>query len=196
MLYGYCRVSSKEQNLDRQIECIKSKYPSIQQSNIYSDKQSGKDFNRPAYLKMKSILINGDELIIKELDRLGRNKDAIKEELKYFKENNITVRILDIPTTLIDYGNQVWVSEMITNILVEVLGSMAEQERIKIKSRQKEGIECAKEKGVKFGRPLVDRELFQKALADTRQGVCDVKTAIQSLGINKSTWYRLVNEGV
>ena len=92
-------------------------------------------------------------MIIKELDRLGRNKDAVKEEMKWFKDNGIAVRILDVPSTLIDFQGQDWIADMVNNIIIEVLAAMAEQERLKIKKRQKEGIAIAKAKGVRFGRP-------------------------------------------
>lgn len=127
--YFYARVSSKDQNLERQLEAARSYTDRI--DRVFSDKQSGKNFERTAYKEMKSLLAAGDEVIMKELDRLGRNKELIKDELRWFKENSITVRILDIPTTLLDFGNQDWVRDMVTNILVEVLAAMAEQEREK-----------------------------------------------------------------
>ena len=129
MIYAYLRVSAKDQNLDRQIIGVKDYCPDLLDENIFADKKSGKDFNRKEYIRLKSLLRPGDELIIKELDRLGRNKEGIKEELKWFKDNGITVRILNIPTTLIDFQGQEWIRDMINNILVEVLSSIAEEER-------------------------------------------------------------------
>ena len=101
---------------------------------------------------------NGDTLVICSLDRLGRNKKQIKEEIQFFKENNIRLRVLDIPTTNmeIDKGQE-WIIEMVNNIIIEVLGSMAEQERENIKERQKQGILCAKSKGVELGRPKAEK---------------------------------------
>lgn len=155
MIFGYVRVSTKDQKEERQIEALKNYCVDLEDKNIYVDKESGKDFNRKNYQKLKTILRSGDVLIIKELDRLGRNKEGIKEELNYFKDNQIRVKILNIPTTLMDLpeGNE-WVFDMINNILIEVLGAIAEEERNKIRKRQAEGIAIAKAKGKYKGRPL------------------------------------------
>ena len=155
MIFGYVRVSTKDQKEERQIEALKKYCVDLEDKNIYVDKESGKDFNRKNYQNLKAILRAGDVLIIKELDRLGRNKEGIKEELNYFKDNQIRVKILNIPTTLMDLpeGNE-WVFDMINNILIEVLGAIAEEERNKIRKRQAEGIAIAKAKGKYKGRPL------------------------------------------
>jgi DNA invertase Pin-like site-specific DNA recombinase len=153
MIYGYARVSSKEQNLDRQLMEL-SKY--VPRENILTDKASGKDFERDSYKALKGALglRKGDVLYITALDRLSRSKEGLKKELAWFKENEITVRILDLPTTLIEVPEgQEWIREMITNILLEVLSSMAEQERLTIRKRQAEGIAAAKAKGKHLGRP-------------------------------------------
>lgn len=155
MIFGYARVSSKEQNEERQILALKNYCKELEYKNIFIDKESGKDFERDNYKKLKSILREGDVLIIKELDRLGRNKEGVKEELNYYKENKIRVKILNIPTTLMDIPEEnSWIFEMINNIMIEVLGAVAEEERNKIRSRQKEGIEIAKREGKYRGRPL------------------------------------------
>ena len=128
----YARVSSKDQNLARQIELFKSMGATDEQ--IITDKKSGKDFNREGYLSLKSAmgLRSGDTLVIKELDRLGRNKDAIKEELEYWKSKGVRVMVCDIPTTMMELpDNSQWVIDMVTNILIEVLSTIAEQERLK-----------------------------------------------------------------
>lgn len=153
MIFGYVRVSTKDQKEERQIEALKAYCKELEDSNIYIDKESGKDFNRTKYQELKKTLRKGDIVLIKELDRLGRNKEGIKEELDYFKENQIRVKILNIPTTLMDLpeGNE-WVFDMINNILIEVLGAIAEEERNKIRQRQKEGIEIAKAQGKYKGR--------------------------------------------
>lgn len=143
-IYGYARVSSREQNEDRQIESL-SKF-GVPQGNIIIDKRSGKDTEREGYQYLKrQILRKGDTIVIKELDRLSRNKSDIKRELEQLKAMGIRVKILDIPTTLTDFmPEQMWVMDMINSILIEVLGSIAENERNKIRSRQREGIEAAK----------------------------------------------------
>ena len=120
MIYAYIRVSSQDQ-IGQTLEAVKAYRPELKSENIFADKQSGKNFEREAYQELKTVLQPGDEIIVKELDRLGRNKEAIKDELKWFKENGITVRILDVPSTLIDFQGQDWIGEMVNNIIVEVL---------------------------------------------------------------------------
>ena len=150
MVYGYMRVSTKAQNLNRQEDALLEF--GVEKDNIFADKESGKNFDREKYQEMKSILKRNDVLVIKELDRLGRNKVMIKEELRYFKDNGIRLKILNIPTTLIDIQEgQEWIIDMVNNILLEVMSSIAEEERKKIKERQAEGIAAAKAGGVKFG---------------------------------------------
>ena len=150
MIYGYMRVSTKAQNLNRQEDALLEF--GVEKDNIFADKESGKNFDREKYQEMKSILKRNDVLVIKELDRLGRNKEMIKEELRYFKDNGIRLKILNIPTTLIDIQEgQEWIIDMVNNILLEVMSSIAEEERKKIKERQAEGIAAAKAVGVKFG---------------------------------------------
>ena len=150
MIYGYMRVSTKAQNLNRQEDALLEF--GVEKDNIFADKESGKNFDREKYQEMKSILKRNDVLVIKELDRLGRNKEMIKEELRYFKDNGIRLKILNIPTTLIDFPEgQEWIMDMINNILLEVMSSIDEEERRKIKTRQAEGIAAAKAGGVKFG---------------------------------------------
>lgn len=186
---GYVRVSSSDQSLARQLASLKE----YNLDKVYKDTMSGKDFNRPQYQKMRQELNPGDELYIKELDRLGRNKDELKQELQYFKDNNITLRILDIPTTMIDFDGQTWIQDMVTNILVEVLSSMAEQERLKIRQRQKEGIEEAQKQGVQFGRPKVkfhSRDLV-RLVKSARRGDITHEQAYTKLGLSRSTYYRL-----
>jgi DNA invertase Pin-like site-specific DNA recombinase len=196
MIYAYLRVSSTDQNLDRQLEAVKNYRPELEDENIFADKQTGKNFEREEYQKLKSILKKGDELIIKELDRLGRNKDAVKDEMKWFKDNGVTVRILDVPSTLIDFQGQDWIADMVNNIIIEVLAAMAEQERIKIKKRQKEGIAIAKAKGVRFGRPKKELPEFEKFLKKQKEGLISITQACNELGISRTQWYRLINDVV
>lgn len=126
--WGYARVSTIYQNTDRQIQALE-KY-GIPKQDIFVDKQSGKNFERQGYLLLKeNVLRSGDTLVVKELDRLGRNKEAVKEELENFKSRGIRVKILDVPTTLIDCEEQGWVMDMVSNILIEVMSSIAEEER-------------------------------------------------------------------
>ena len=201
MVYAHIRVSSKDQNLARQIVAVKEYRPELLDENIYSDKQSGKNFERKEYLKLKSVLKPGDELIIKELDRLGRNKKEIQKELAWFKEHGVIVRILNVPTTLIEYPEgQEWVMEMVNNILIEVLGAVAEQEREKILERQKEGIAAmpvvdGKKVSLKTGRamgnPGKDLKEFSKFFEKTKSGELSVSESCRQLGISRTHWYRL-----
>lgn len=203
MTYAYIRVSTKEQNLDRQIPAVKKYRPELKDENIFSDKQSGKNFDRKNYLELKSLLQPGDELIIKELDRLGRDKQGIKEELQWFKDHGIIVRILDVPTTLIDFKDQKWVFDMVNNILIEVMASVAEEERIKIQTRRKEGIAAmpvvnGKRISKKTGNPIGRRKLavpdFQTYTQRVQEGKITVSEAVKALGISRRTWYNLAKE--
>ncbi|MBQ3139832.1 MAG: recombinase family protein [Ruminococcus sp.] len=194
-IYGYARVSSREQNEDRQIEAL-TKFGVLQQ-NIIIDKASGKDTEREGYQYLKrQILRSGDTLVIKELDRLSRNKADIKRELEVFKDMGVRVKILDIPTTLTDFPpEQMWVMDMINSILIEVLGSIAENERNKIRARQREGIEAAKKKNVRFGRPSKPLpENWQQVMAEVRSGKKKPVEAMRELGISRSHYYRLYNK--
>ena len=153
MIFGYIRVSSKDQNPERQFRAIKEFEKNIEDKNIYIDKQTGKDFNRKSYQKLKNILRKGDILIVKELDRLGRNKEMIKDELNELSNKGINIKILNIPTTLIVLPEESsWVIKMVNNILIEVLAAIAEEERTKIRQRQSEGIAIAKAEGKYKGR--------------------------------------------
>lgn len=191
-IYGYARVSSREQNEDRQIEAL-TKF-GIPFENIIVDKCSGKDTEREGYQYLKrQILRSGDTLVIKELDRLSRNKNDIKHELEYFKEAGVRVKILDIPTTLTDFPDeQMWVMDMINSILIEVLGSIAENERNKIRSRQREGITSAKKKNIKFGRPKIAvPDNWNDISEQIKKKELTVFQAIKILNISRSSYYRL-----
>jgi DNA invertase Pin-like site-specific DNA recombinase len=197
--YFYGRVSSKDQNLARQIESAR-KYKDIDE--VFTDKQSGKNFDRAGYLKMKSVLRSGDEVVVHSLDRLGRNKEMIKEELAWFKEHGIVVRILDVPTTLIEYpAGQEWVMDMVNNILIEVLGAFAEQERENIRKRQREGIDAmekdengrriSKKTGRVYGRQEKCPENFAEVLKKQRAGDISLKEALELTGVGRTRWYEL-----
>ncbi len=190
--FGYARVSTCEQNEDRQIEALTDF--GVSKDNIIVDKCSGKDTEREGYQYLKKqILRSGDTLVIKELDRLSRNKADVKRELEFFKKKGVHIRILDIPTTLTDFpAEQMWVMDMINAILIEVLGSIAENERNKIRSRQREGIAAAKKKNVRFGRPAVDKpENWEQVMNQISAKQITVSQAIHQLNISRSSFYRL-----
>lgn len=195
MIYHYCRVSSTDQNLDRQLIAL-SAYKDA--DKVFTDKASGKDTERDAYQRLKRTVRSGDEVIIKELDRLGRRKSDIKDELQWFKEHGVTVRVLDVPTTLFDFGDQTWIQDMINNILIEVLGAVAEQEREKIKKRQAEGIAAKRMRPdwSDYGRP--EKQIDENAMSEFREkikkGDMTVAECCKRLGISRATWYNRLKQ--
>ena len=199
--YFYGRVSTKEQNLARQLESAR-KYKNI--DGVFADKQSGKNFERDKYIEMKSVLERGDEVIVHSLDRLGRDKDGIKEELAWFKENGVVIRILDVPTTMIEYpAGQEWVMDMVNNILIEVLGAFAQQERENIRKRQREGIDAmpvvdgkkvSAKTGRSIGRESKRPENFEDVYRRQQSGELTLKEAMAEVGVGRTRWYELARE--
>ena len=202
---GYARVSTREQNLDRQIKALEQY---VDSEMIVVDKASGKDLERPGYQSLKvgiGKLQRGDVLYIKSLDRLSRNKEQAKQELQYYKENGITVRIIDMPTTMMTYPDeQAWIGEMITNVLIEVLASIAQVERETIKRRQLEGLEAmpvddrtgkrySRKTGKPIGRPIICYpEGWEEAYRMWTNGAITATKAREVLGLKKNTFYKLV----
>lgn len=192
--YFSARVSSKDQNLARQI--AEAKKYGVPEENIFCDKITGRKKDRPEYDRMKSLLQRGDEVYFKELDRIGRAKYLIKEELEWFKERGIIVRVLDVPTTLMELPKgQEWVFEMVNNILIEVLGTIAEQEWEKTKRRREEGIAAmpvvdgkrvSSKTGRGFGR--AEKEVDLRLLDGE-----NITDACERLGISRTTYYRKLN---
>ncbi|MBE6893027.1 MAG: recombinase family protein [Ruminococcaceae bacterium] len=192
--YYYARVSSKEQNLDRQLDAFYAL--GAQERDIITDKESGKDLDRAGYKALKNAMLRrGDTLIVKSLDRLSRNKYDIKNELQYFKENGIRLKVIDLPTTMMDLPQgQEWVFDMVNNILIEVLGTIAEQERETIRKRQAEGIEAAKKKGKKLGRPaLTFPANWDNIYSSWKAGEITAKTAMEQTGTKRTSFYKLVS---
>lgn len=189
--FYYARVSSREQNLDRQIEAFKKL--GADEREIICDKESGKNFNRTGYQALKNTMLrSGDTLIVKSLDRLSRNKSDIKNELQYFKDNNIRLKVIDLPTTMMDLPEgQEWVFDMVNNILIEVLGTISEQERQTIRKRQREGIDAAKAKGKHLGRPkIVKPDNWDEVVSEWNNGSITAKQAIKLLDMSKSSFYK------
>ncbi len=192
-VFGYARVSAADQNLDRQLVELRKH---IAEENIITDKASGKDLDRPGYQALKGALglRQGDTLVILSLDRLSRTKSHIKEELEWFHKNQIRLKVIDLPTTMIEVPEgQTWIVDMINNILVEVLASTAEQERLMIRKRQQEGIEVAKSNGKHLGRPRVEYpknwgDIYRQWLVKDLTG----KKAASILGISRTSFYKLV----
>ena len=192
-IYGYARVSTREQHLDRQLKALADF--GVDERDIVTDKESGKSLEREGYQMLKNHLLReGDTLVVMSLDRLSRNKAHIKTELEYFKEHRIRVKILDIPTTLIELPEeQDWIFDMINNILIEVLASIAEQERLRTLQRQAQGIAAAKEKGKHLGRPkLIIPQGWDEAYNLWKSGEITAVEAMRRSGVKKSSFYKLV----
>lgn len=193
-IYGYARVSTAEQNLDRQIDAL-LEY-GVGEREIMSDKQSGKNLDRPNYLMLRNQLLrSGDELVVKDLDRLSRNRLDIHKELAYFQEMGVTVRILSLPTTLHDFPSETsHFQTMINALLIEVMATMAEVERETMLKRQQGGIRAARDRGVKFGRPVAQYpDNWEELLSNIEAGNLTVKEAIDRSGLSTTTFYKLRN---
>ncbi|MCA1025775.1 recombinase family protein [Cytobacillus kochii] len=192
--FGYVRVSSTGQHLDRQYEAL-TQYVT-EDRYIYSDKASGKDMEREGFQQMLKAMRKGDTLYIKSIDRLGRNKELIKQYLEYFKQEGIRVKILDLPTTMQDVAEgQEWVIDMINNIIIEVYTSIAQQERETLLQRQSEGIASAHKRGVKFGRPVLElpndwAKYYKQWKAKEIKAVDFMKL----VDMKKATFYKKVKE--
>ena len=193
--YYYARVSSKEQNLDRQIAAFISL--GAQERDIITDKESGKNLERSGYQALKNAMLRkGDTLVIKSLDRLSRNKTDIKNELQYFRDNGIRLKVIDLPTTMMQLPEgQEWVFDMVNNILIEVLGTIAEQERETIRKRQAEGIAAAKAKGKQLGRPsLAVPENWDEVYLAWKDGKITAKAAMDQTGLKRTSFYKVVKQ--
>jgi len=193
-IFGYARVSSKDQNLDRQLDCLRKYVPN--ERDIIVDKMSGKDTNRPG---LESLLYNirqGDTLYIHSLDRLGRNKDDIKRLLTDLKNKEVIVRILDLPTSMVDYGEAgKGIMELINNIIIEVMAYQAQAERENIRKRQEQGIASAKARGVHFGRQKYELpDTWEEDYKVWKNGECTAKYLMKKYGWTSTTFYRKVKE--
>ena len=183
-VYGYARVSTREQNLDRQIAALR--HYIADERDIITDKESGKDFNRPGYQYLREALLRPG----------GRNKQQVKQELEYYKAMGVRVKIIDLPSTMADFPKgQEWICEMVNNIMIEVLATIAEQERLTIRQRQAEGIAEAKKQGRQLGRRKTELpEDWKEVTALWKSGSITAVQAMDRLGLKKSTFYRMVRE--
>lgn len=191
-IFYYARVSTREQNLDRQLEAFKAL--GADERDIITDKESGKDLDRPGYQALKAAMLRpGDTLVVKSLDRLSRRKADIRGELEYFKANGIRLKVIDLPTTMLELpAGQAWVFEMVNNILIEVLGTIAEQERETIRRRQREGIDAAKAKGKHLGRPAAVKPAnWDAVISQWKAGRITAREAMRQLGMKRTTFYRM-----
>lgn len=196
-LLGYARVSTQSQNEDRQVEALLDY--GIKEENIFIDKVSGKDFNRPEYKFVKELLKrtkdNNNVLVIKSIDRLGRNyKEILKEWQELTHDFNADIIVLDMP--LLDTTKyKDLLGTFIADLVLQVLSYVAEQERINIKQRQAEGIKIAKEKGTKFGRPEIKKpENFDEEYKKWKNGEQTAKITMEKLGLKRGKFYMFVRE--
>lgn len=192
-VYGYVRVSSADQNEERQR--IAMAQEGLKEKDIFMDKQSGKDFERPAYLKLLKKLKEGDLLLIESIDRLGRNYEEIIEQWRHItKVIRADIRVLDMPlldTTL----SKDLLGTFIADLVLQVLSFAAENERKNIRQRQREGIDAALARGVRFGRPgIPDSEAMLEAVRLYRQKKISLSRALDMSGIGRTTFYKKLKE--
>lgn len=195
--YYYARVSSSDQNLDRQLTAFRELGATDRE--IVTDKSSGENIARPGYQAMKNFMLRpGDTLVIKSLDRLSRSKQDIRNELQFFREQKIRVKVIDLPTTMADLPiGQEWVFDMVNNILIEVMGTMAEQERSNIRQRQAEGIAVAKQRGIQLGRPaLVAPENWPEVYSKWKAGQITAKEAMEQTKMKRTSFYKMAKNYV
>lgn len=192
-VYGYVRVSTRGQNEDRQVIAMQNY--GIADEQIVVEKQSGKDFDRPIYRRLLRRMRTGDTLVITSLDRLGRNYDEIQEQWRFIsKERGIAIVVLDMPL-LNTKENAELIGQFITDLVLQLLSFVAQTERESIRTRQREGIEAAKARGVRFGRPRLQLpEGFSTIVKKWREGAFTAQEAAQRLGFSRSTFFRRVRE--
>lgn len=187
--YGYIRVSTKEQNEDRQVDALKAY--EIPQKNVFMDKQSGKDFERPAYQQLIRKLKKGDILIIKSIDRLGRNYDEIIEQWRVItKQVDADIVVIDMPLLDTRVGKDL-TGKFVADLVLQILSYVAQTEREAIRQRQAEGIAAAKARGVKFGRPRIPlpsdfhvvSELYRRQMITSRESA-------RMLSVSQDTFLR------
>lgn len=187
-IYGYIRVSTRDQNEDRQLIALQELH--IPEKNIFMDKQSGKDFNRPQYKRLVRKLKKDDLLCIKSIDRLGRNYDEILEQWRFLtKEKGADIVVLDMPLLDTRRGKDL-MGTFLSDVVLQVLSFVAENERANIRQRQAEGISAAKARGVKFGRPQKPLpENFHEVHKAWRAKQMTLKEAARACRMPENTFY-------
>ncbi|WP_294153319.1 recombinase family protein [uncultured Selenomonas sp.] len=192
-VYGYIRVSTKEQCIDRQMQAMRE--AGVAEKDVYIDRQSGKDFSRPAYQRLRRRLSAGDTLIVKSIDRLGRNYAAVVEEWRYLtQEKGGAIVVLDLP--ILDTRRSCDLTgRLIADIVLALLSYVAQTEREFCRQRQREGIAAAKARGVRFGRPPKERPEAYEALREAwARGDVSAREAARRLGITHRTFLRWTRE--
>lgn len=191
--FGYIRVSSKDQNEGRQLQAMKEK--GLDERDIFLDKQSGKNFDRAQYQLLKRIIRKGDVLYIHSLDRFGRNKEEILQEWNDITKNiQADIVVIDMP--LLDTTQfKDSLGTFIADLVLQILSWMAEEERDRIRKRQREGIDVALQSGAAFGRPKVEvTEEFKEVYDRWKAGEMTAVKAMEELGVKKTTFYKLVKQ--
>ena len=192
-IYGYVRVSSQEQNEDRQL--IAMAEAGVARGNIFIDKQSGKDFERPNYKRLMKKLRPGDTLIIKSIDRLGRNYEEIQNQWRIItKEKKVDIVVIDMP--LLDTRrDKNLLGTFISDLVLQLLSFISENERTTIRQRQAEGIAAAKKRGVRFGRPTKEAPPdFDELIAKWQKKEMPLDEILRQYGMSESTFYRRMRE--
>lgn len=189
MRYGYVRVSTKEQNIDRQMSALSIE--NIPKQHIFIDRASGKDFDRVEYKKLLAILQEGDDLIIKSIDRLGRNYDDILEQWQFItKVKKVHIMVLDFPLLNTRNNTDTITGKLILDLVLQVLSYVSQMEREQIKQRQMEGIREAKKRGKRFGRPQIKiPNEFLEIAERYNQNMLTIREGAKILGVSKSTFH-------
>ena len=192
-VYGYVRVSSADQNEYRQM--IVMKQVGVPEENIFMDKQSGKDFDRPDYKRLVRRLREGDLLYILSIDRLGRNYEEIQNQWRILtKEKGIDIEVIDIPLLDTRQGKDL-MGTFIADLVLQILSFVAQSKREKIRERQKQGIAAAKACGVRFGRPeKVPPENFPELVKQWENKKLPLQDLLKECGMSKATFYRRLRE--
>ena len=192
-IYGYVRVSSLDQNEDRQIIELKNK--NVPESNIFKDKQSGKNFDRPQYKRLIKSLKKGDILYVLSIDRLGRNYEEIQKQWRVLtKEIGIDICVIDMPLLDTRQGKDL-MGTFIADLVLQILSFVAQSERENIRKRQAQGIAAAKERGIKFGRPIINIPVdFENIISLRNSREIKTKEALELCNMSKSTFYRKLKE--
>ena len=192
-MYAYVRVSATDQNEDRQM--IEMKKVGVPEENIFMDKQSGKNFDRPQYIRLKEKLCRNDLLYLLSIDRLGRNYEEIQNQWRILtKEIGVDICVIDMP--LLDTRNgKDLMGTFIADLVLQILSFFAENERVNIRKRQEQGIAAAKAKGVRFGRPEIEvPDNFETVIKSWERKEIGIREAVKQCGMSESTFYRRLRE--
>jgi DNA invertase Pin-like site-specific DNA recombinase len=192
--YGYARVSSKDQNLDRQLDQLKA--IGIEPRNIFCDKASGKNFNRPSWNSLIDQLQKGDLLVVVSLDRMGRNYTDIKEQWQHITHTiGADIKVLDMPMLDTSQTAESLDRRFIADLVLQILSYTAEKERKNIHARQEQGIKAAQERNVKFGRPAAQfPDGWEQTYKAWKDGQITATAAMDSLNLKRTTFYKLVKQ--